>query len=416
MPDTERRMYRPSRRRGLLLACVSLLTTAGCEGASPGADAVVVRDSAGVRIVESRAPAWEAGDAWRLSAEPVLQIGLAEGAEEYLLSRVTDLHRRPDGSVALVNAGSRQVRFYDGDGRHQRSIGSDGEGPGEFRAPLWIHFLLDDSLLVNDRGLQRLSIFSPDGRFVRSFALDAGEERVFPSALGAFGDGTLLVRVTQSGGEPPNPDGGVERSAVAYLRFSATGELLDSLAVLPGEESVTGDLGTMVLSMPVLFGRSSVAAVAGDRAYLGANDAFEIGVYSPDGQLRTIIRRPGDGRPVQPEEVQRFREGLLGGEENEMLRSGLQRMLSRMPVPETHVAFHTFLPDDQGNLWVQETEVVEDEPSSWVVVDPDGRLLGAVQLPPRFRPRHIGDDFVLGVWRDELDVERVRMYRLEKPE
>jgi hypothetical protein len=27
----------------------------------------------------------------------------------------------------------------------------------------------------------------------------------------------------------------------------------------------------------------------------------------------------------------------------------------------------------------------------------------------------IGNDFVLGVWSDDLDVQHVRMYRLEKP-
>ena len=48
--------------------------------------------------------------------------------------------------------------------------------------------------------------------------------------------------------------------------------------------------------------------------------------------------------------------------------------------------------------------------------DPEGRLLGSVQMPERFRPTHIGADFVLGVARDEMDVERVRLYTLEKGE
>jgi hypothetical protein len=49
------------------------------------------------------------------------------------------------------------------------------------------------------------------------------------------------------------------------------------------------------------------------------------------------------------------------------------------------------------------------------VFDPQGKLLGAVTLPARFVPRHIGNDFVLGVWKTENDVEVVRMYRLRKP-
>jgi len=36
-------------------------------------------------------------------------------------------------------------------------------------------------------------------------------------------------------------------------------------------------------------------------------------------------------------------------------------------------------------------------------------------LPPRFTPFQIGADFVLGREVDELDVQYVTLYRLEKP-
>jgi hypothetical protein len=59
--------------------------------------------------------------------------------------------------------------------------------------------------------------------------------------------------------------------------------------------------------------------------------------------------------------------------------------------------------------------VVLDEPPRWIVFDSDGRWLGAVEVPPNGRVSEIGADYVLGVWRDELDVERVQMFELIKP-
>ncbi|HEY8376351.1 MAG: hypothetical protein FWJ74_00865 [Gemmatimonadota bacterium] len=47
--------------------------------------------------------------------------------------------------------------------------------------------------------------------------------------------------------------------------------------------------------------------------------------------------------------------------------------------------------------------------------DGNGRWLGVVALPPRFTPFQIGADFVLGREVDELDVQYVTLYRLEKP-
>jgi hypothetical protein len=42
-------------------------------------------------------------------------------------------------------------------------------------------------------------------------------------------------------------------------------------------------------------------------------------------------------------------------------------------------------------------------------------MLGNVPMPDRFEPMQVGDNYVLGVWKDDLDVQHVRMYRLEKP-
>ena len=49
------------------------------------------------------------------------------------------------------------------------------------------------------------------------------------------------------------------------------------------------------------------------------------------------------------------------------------------------------------------------------VFDIDGLWLTTVELPPRFRLHEIGPDWILGVTRDDTDVEVVTLLRLEKP-
>jgi hypothetical protein len=51
----------------------------------------------------------------------------------------------------------------------------------------------------------------------------------------------------------------------------------------------------------------------------------------------------------------------------------------------------------------------------WTVFDREHRMLGTVTTPPRFIVSWIGEDLVLGIWRDEFDVEYVRGYELIKP-
>jgi hypothetical protein len=52
-----------------------------------------------------------------------------------------------------------------------------GEGPGEFRMIRYLHVTASDSLVVFDPVLQRASIFSPSGAFVRSYRSPGGMAR-----------------------------------------------------------------------------------------------------------------------------------------------------------------------------------------------------------------------------------------------
>jgi hypothetical protein len=84
------------------------------------------------------------------------------------------------------------------------------------------------------------------------------------------------------------------------------------------------------------------------------------------------------------------------------------------------------VPDATGDLWVQERELAHQLPaaggfqpivnaaSRWSVFDPDGSWLTTVTMPASFRVFEIGDDYLLGLARDAIGVEQVRVYHLSK--
>ncbi len=116
---------------------VGVATSAACnaDGVAP---ASAVRDSAGVRIVESVAPQWTPETAWRLSQEPVTHIGGMEGDPNQELFRVRGAIRLTNGNIVVANAGTSELRFFRADGSYLRSAGGDGDGPGEFRVVSWV--------------------------------------------------------------------------------------------------------------------------------------------------------------------------------------------------------------------------------------------------------------------------------------
>ncbi len=117
---------------------------------------------------------------WRLSGDPVLEIGAVEGEEPYQLHQVGGAVRLSDGRILVSNTGSRELRLSGGGGDFLESIGKDGEGPGEFRAPTRIRKLPGDTVMVWDQALQRVSIFDARGRFLAMAPLPLSSQALFP--------------------------------------------------------------------------------------------------------------------------------------------------------------------------------------------------------------------------------------------
>lgn len=384
----------------------------GCSSGEAAPAAAVVRDSAGITIVENPGPIWRAGEGWRLSEEPVLEIGEDEGEDAYQLFRVSNVVRLHDGRVALGNAGTDEVRFYRPDGTYIRSVGREGGGPGEFRS-LSGPYPYHDSLAVYDRGNQRMAILGPDGGWVRSFSTTAPGGASSAALVAPFEDGTVagpLIVMFTAGASASR----VSRDSSVHVRFTMDGELLDTLGVFQGSEWFVRQTGTGMGVMSLAMGKRIHTAVHGTAIYVGETDSYEVRRYESDGRLVRIIHRDLPVRPVTPQDIARYKEEQLEQAEAQW-RSFQEEMLNAMPFPSTMPAHGSIAVDAEGNLWVAAFRASNREPHLWTVFDPDGRMLGDVTLPDRFRVTDMGPDYVLGVWRDEFDVERVRMFRLVKP-
>lgn len=372
-----------------------------------------VRDSAGIAIVESLAPAWSTVDAWRLSQDPLVSIGVEDGPPEYQLFRVLSAVRVEDDRIVIANGGTSELRFYDAAGRFLFSRGGDGEGPGEFRS-LGRIWRLADSLFLWDWSLSRVSVYSTSGEFARSFRVHPTADGALPFGQGLFSNRYLLVWRTPRDQELAV---GLARDTSLYLRYTLDGEQADTVGRFAGSEDYIGKQGELTFSTSAPFGREATVIASGERLYFGSSDRYEIEIRTSDGRLERLIRRPIPNPPVTDEERETFhasqRERL---QRASSLWRGLYEMMS---LPATKPAYGRMLVDAVGNMWVSEyverQSGLSPDARLWTVFDPQGRLLGTVEMPASWLVLEIGDDYVLGVWRDDLDVERVRLYELIKP-
>lgn len=168
MTPLQRRPRVPPVTLPALLALAPALALAACGAGDRPGSAPVVRDSAGITIVENSAPTWHPGEEWTVVAEPEVEIGVLDGEAPYQLYRVAGAVRLSDGRIVIANGGSNELRYFAPDGRHVRSVGREGDGPGEFRFIGRILRLPGDSVLVSNLMPPRHSLFDEQGTFVRT--------------------------------------------------------------------------------------------------------------------------------------------------------------------------------------------------------------------------------------------------------
>ena len=385
-----------------LLPVFALGAAMACAEREP--DAVIVVDSAGVRIVESRAPAWPPGTEWRVDPEPVFRLGDAGDDPSSSFFRIVDVALLAGGEIIVVDGGSAEVRRYDAAGRHLWSTGGRGEGPGEFRFPRYLGRRDDGAFLIWDRGLLRLSVIE-NGEVMLAERRNAPDGSTF-IADGLFDDGAWLVAYPQS---VSLPEGTAWTDTIRLGRYDPVLEEDVRLAMVPG----MGWVWTGQYQLPVPFGAQPLRAIVGDRLAVASGPASEVSVHDPDGSLAARYRVAREREPVTDSDVGRVIEGFV--EIGQGPAAVWRQWRDEMEVPAHEPAFDRLLADREGNLWARRfmADLLTREPPSWDVFSPAGTWLGVVATPGGMVVTSIRDGLVAGIYRDELGVEYVSVHRLD---
>jgi len=415
----------------VVLPCLAAVLACADAGSPPTGQATVT-DSAGITIVQNHSPVWSDGEEWRVSAEPVLEIGdtTLTGEGRYAMNAA----RLSDGGVVVVT--DVGVRRFGPDGGFLGWFARQGDGPGEFR---WIENLVvmpGDTIVVGN--LMKRGWFAPSGSLLRDVATDMDKVR----ALGRWGEcATYLLpdlsmiscqqdstvpftetnrpsRLVSQGVSSPGP--GLLRQLRRQHRISVSMDTTFPLGIDIGIEQQMIDLGggneTSVIHP--FHARSALAAGGTPMRIVSAtNPHWEIEVRSATGQLMRTIRRDGGRRaPTAAERaaadsVLRRPDGYVS-ERDPVLR---ERILAAVITPDSLPGHSTVHVTPGGQILSRQVSWWESSaPSLFDVFDVEGRWLGTLSLPPRFRLIEVGDDYLLGLQYDDDDVPTLQVFGLER--
>jgi hypothetical protein len=402
------------------LPCAALLAgSVALSACSPDASrggAATFRDSAGVTIAENALLGPDEATGWALSPDPVLSIGAIEGEEAIQLYGVSGAHRLADGRIGLVNGGSREVRFYSPEGEPLASYGRRGGGPEEFQAPI-LAGSLGDTLIVVDRALHRLTFVHPEEGFVGLHRVsdDVGG---YLNPVGTFANGQTVFGGAFDMRRIGEIHDGRNRAHTFYRSSNPDGSLATDFGDQPGAEFFIRSLEEMGRdAQPALlpFGKIPLAAVTPSHFFFSPQEEWEIQVYAPSGELVGLIRQEWEPIAVTEEDGARHVESVVAGVGDPNQEAAIREHFAGLPLPEHFPPFGSLLGDLGGNLRVQDLQRPGDENQAWSIYDSLGARVGRLTLPDNFTPWEIGEDYVLGIGWDEMQVEYLRVYGLTQP-
>lgn len=323
-------------------------------GSHAAPQTVRIEQKDGVTWVRNGArPAVVAGNPKGIRLDHELTIGSENDTDETMIFEIRSVQVGAGGEIFVLDDKIGQVKIYGFDGRHLRTIGKKGQGPGELQSPSRMTMTSDGNLCFLDLGNNRISIYSPDGTCLKETPLTGSRPiRFLPDSRG-FGYGDLL-----------DFQGGIKD---VLLKFDPK---LDKIATITSLVIVDNPSEQMV---PVEMFRLTYQVDREDRLVWASTGAYELNVVDANGQPVRKIIREYEKKPFSRADRDRMIKEHFDGRTPP---SGVVPFFA----PHKSVLYY-FILDDEGRFYVRTYEKDRGGRFFYDVFDREGRYFTRFSLP-----------------------------------
>ena len=376
--------------------------------------------------------------------EEVFKVGALQGEDWEMFGRISSVAFDPEGNLYVLDGQAIRIVVLGPDGTFLRTIGREGEGPGEFTEPFDFTALTDGSIAVNDLN-EGLIFFNPAGEEYHRIARAAGtgppSRLVLRKILSHPRGG--CVALVRSLGTSIGADGKIspkwddEGTPLVAFYPAAKGDVPEILhrawsPPVPDPVVTTGRLpdgsetrGYSADPGKKIFDPEQYLGVLPDgRMVLSDSSAYTIKILSPEGKVVRRLRRPLKPTPVtkeiqEKEKLRRVKELLesltLSPEVRKKTEERLLRQWASLRFADAIRIVTGLAVDWEGRIWVERAgkDVGEEGPIDLITAD--GKYLGTVspkgvRIPDAFGP---GGLMAYITKTDDLDVPMVVVKRVK---
>ncbi len=358
---------------GLLI--FALIVTSSCSQNEAEWKGTIEEKDGVTAVINPKEPMFQ-GNIFTLEED--LSIGQIEGTEEYMFEYLwTILVDEKENIYTIIRTGREtQIRVFDRLGTYIRSIGSQGQGPGEFSFVGNFQITPNNKLMVIDTNASKLSFFSLDGDYLRRTPyLGVRVNNVQINSNGNY----FLYSSEYQGQRIP----GSLYSANKLELFGPDFNFI-KLVVKDEYRNIDGAIAPpwMIIRFP-----------STDLAICGFSEIYEFQIYDLNGHLVQKISKDFD--PVEINEYEKEKR-------NWTERKGLPKYLP---------AFQDFSVDEDGRIYVQTFERHLDKDEFYFdVFESDGKYI--TKIPLKILPKYWKNGKMYAAEEDENGYLYIKRYKV----
>lgn len=258
--------------------------------------------------------------------------------EEVIFALLDDIAVADDGTIYVLDSQLNEVQVFAPNGEYIRSIGREGEGPGEFTFPRSVMVMPDGLIGVVQSMPGKIVQLTPEG--------DAAGNYPMPETDGMFGiqdaqvaGGHVFLHMRSTVFDNSSQSA---QDSESIVRLAPDGKVDATMAHSERETDFTN----LVFDEKKLQPISDWAGASDGTVYIaGSFDEYTIDVWNPQGRQVRTIEREFEPR-VRTKEEREHRGPLI------RISTGEGDLKTKVVRSETDRAVLEIFPRDDGSVWV----------------------------------------------------------------
>jgi len=308
--------------------------------------------------------------------------------EGKFFSGITDIAVDKSDAIYACDYKASNIKKFNSKGEFVKTIGKEGQGPGDFQSPSKIE-VVQDRLFVWEARNMRISILNLDGDYIKSIPWDRMQQG-WPYEIKALPNKKMILETQVSYRRGPS------RPWECYLRlFSYDAEHMKDLYKKEfwTRKNITEPRR---FSIPLPFSAKVHWDVTPKgNIVIGFSESYEIEIYDPlKGKISSFTHKYEPVEVTKRDEEQYFTGmtvTITSGGTSETKQGAPDYIVKNTEFPKYKPAFDDIKCDSEGNIWVHTfCKDRKEESSSFDVFDEDGNFINRVRIEgDQYYPRRI---------------------------